>query len=79
MVWLAGCASSAQLSQRANAHMAEARGAAATGNFDLARIEQREAEHDYQRATERARAESRPTPPPPPNPPLPLFDPQLER
>ena len=79
IVWLAGCASSAQLTQRANAHMADARNAASVGDYQLARAEQRKAEYDYQRATERARDESRPPPAPPQGPPLPVFDPQMQR
>jgi hypothetical protein len=76
---LAGCASSQQLSEQANVHMSQARGAAATGNPWLAHQEQRKAEHDYQRAVARAYDEDRPAPPPPQDPPLPLFDPQLQR
>jgi hypothetical protein len=79
MVVLAGCASSGQLSERANAHMADARSAAAVGNYQVARAEQRQAEHDYQRAVERARDEGRPEPPPPADAPLPIFDPQMQR
>ncbi len=79
VVLLAGCASSAQLTERANAHMAGARDAAAVGNYEVARAEQRKAEHAYQRAVERARDEGRPEPPPPANAPLPIFDPQMQR
>ena len=79
VVWLAGCASSQQLSEQANAHMHDARLAAAAGDYDVARAEQRQAEHDHQRAVERARNEARIPPPPPQDAPLPLFDPQLER
>jgi uncharacterized lipoprotein len=68
MVGLAGCASSQQLSQQANTHMENARGAAATGNPEMARAEERKSEHDYQRAVARARDEDRPTPPPPEDP-----------
>ncbi len=73
---LAGCASSQQLSQQANMHMENARGAAATGNFEMAHAEQRKSERDYQRAVARAHDEDRATPPPPQDPPQPLFDPQ---
>ena len=75
---LAGCASSQQLSQQAETHMSNARGAAETGNFQMAKAEQRKAEKDYQRATARAYDEGREPPPPPANPPLPVFDPQME-
>lgn len=79
IVLFAGCASSTQLSQQANQHMEQARGAAATGNYEMARAEQRRAEHDYQRAVARAYEEERPAPPPPADAPLPIFDPQMER
>jgi hypothetical protein len=59
--------------------MNDARAAAAAGNYDVARAEQRAAEKDHQRAAERARNEARLPPPPPEDPPLPVFDPQLER
>jgi hypothetical protein len=76
---LVGCASSRQLTEQANAHMAEARGAAAAGNYQLARAEQRKAAESYQRAAERARDEGRLPPPPPADAPLPIFDPQMQR
>jgi len=76
---LAGCASSQQLSQRADAHMSNARGAYETGNYQMAKAEQRKSEKDYQRAASRARDEGREPPPPPASPPLPVFDPQMER
>ena len=79
VVVLAGCASSAQLTERANAHMADARQAARVGDYQLARAEQRRAEHAYQQAVERARDEGRPEPPPPADAPLPIFDPQMQR
>ena len=59
--------------------MNDARAAAAAGNYEVAHAEQRQAEHDHQRAAERARDEARLPPPPPEDPPLPVFDPQLER
>jgi hypothetical protein len=79
IVLLAGCASSQQLNEQANAHMAQARDAAAAGNYQVARAEQRKATYDYQRAVSRARDESRVPPDPPANPPLPVFDPQMQR
>jgi hypothetical protein len=79
MVLLVGCASSGQLSERANAHMTDARQAAAVGNYQVARAEQRQAEHDYQRAVARARDEGVPEPAPPAGAPLPIFDPQMQR
>ena len=39
--------------------MNQARAAAAVGNYDVARAEQRKAEYDHQRAAERARNEER--------------------
>jgi predicted Zn-dependent protease len=78
-VALAGCASSRQLSRDANVHMADARRAAAAGDYGRARDEQRRAEYAYQRAAERARDEGRPQPPPPDGAPLPIFDPQMQR
>ena len=59
--------------------MANARGAAATGNYEMARAEQRKAEKDYQRANARAYDEGRVPPPPPEGAPLPVFDPQMQR
>ena len=79
IVLLAGCASSQQLSEQANAHMAQARDAAASGDYQMARIHQRKAEYAYQRAVSRARDESREPPPPPADAPLPVFEPQMER
>jgi hypothetical protein len=76
---LAGCLSSRQLNEQANIHMSQARAAAAVGNYEVARAEQRKGEYDYQRAVSRARDESRLPPPPPANPPLPVFDPQMQR
>ncbi len=79
IVSLAGCASSEQLAAQASAHMADARQAAAVGDYQLARSEQRKGEQDYQRATDRAWQEGRPQPAPPANAPMPIFDPQLEK
>jgi hypothetical protein len=79
IVLLAGCASSHQLAQNADTHMANARGAAATGNYELARAEQRKAEKDYQRAVSRAYEQNVPAPPPPTGAPMPVFDPQMQR
>jgi len=76
---LAGCASSQQLTEQANAHMSQARAAAAVGDYQVARAEQRKGTVAYQRAVERARDEQRVPPPPPDNPPLPVFDPQMQR
>jgi hypothetical protein len=76
---LAGCATSSQeLSQQADAHMSNARGAAATGNPSLARAEQRKAEKYYQRAVDRAYQDNQLPPPPPSDAPLPIFDPQMQ-
>jgi hypothetical protein len=79
IVWLAGCASSQELAARSSAHMANARQAAAVGNYEVARAEQRKGEEDYQRATDRAWHEGRPSPAPPDGAPLPVFEPQMER
>lgn len=75
-----GCASSTELSRRANAHMVAANESAAAGDYAHARQEQKRAEHLYQRADARAFEEHAPPPAPPETPPpLPLFDPQMQR
>lgn len=80
VVGVTGCASSGELSQRADAHMVAANRAATAGDYGRARAEQKKAEHLYQQADARAYEEGRPAPPPPETPaPLPVFDPQLER
>jgi hypothetical protein len=77
---LAGCASSSELSTRAQSHMQAAQLAWHSGDYRRTVDEQRKAAHLYQRADARSYEEGRPAPPPPPGPaPLPLFDPNMQR
>jgi len=79
IVLLAGCMSSQELNEQAMIHMSQARAAAAVGDYQVARAEQRKGTVAYQRAVARARDESRLPPPPPEDVPLPVFDPQMQR
>jgi hypothetical protein len=77
---LAGCASSSELSTRAQGHMQAAQRAARSGDYRRTVDEQRKAAYLYQRADARSYEERLPGPPPPPGPaPLPLFDPNMQR
>ena len=73
------CASSSELTRRADYTLASADRALAAGDYETAHHEQRRAEHLYQRATAKAWQEGKIPPAPPPSTPLPVFDPQLER